>query len=189
MKRWPESKQRLREEYLSRLKGVGESDRQRWSTQIIRRVSRLAAYQDAETILAFLSFPTEPQTRELITAARQVGKVVAIPAVVNGRIVPIETTTSDSVAQADGPVTTEAGRWLDSAALDLLLVPGLAFTKQGDRLGRGRGHFDRFLSTLPSRAPAIGLGYELQIVPSLPQADHDQRLTAVVTEATTYGEL
>jgi 5-formyltetrahydrofolate cyclo-ligase len=68
----------------------------------------------------------------------------------------------------------------------VFLVPGVAFDPRGARLGRGAGCYDRALVRHP-RAARIGLAYELQIVPSLPEATWDVRMDAVVTEARVLG--
>ena len=58
-------------------------------------------------------------------------------------------------------------------AIDLVLVPGLAFTSSGDRLGHGAGYYDRFLATLPVTTPTIGICFSCQLLPSLSVEAHD----------------
>jgi 5-formyltetrahydrofolate cyclo-ligase len=69
------------------------------------------------------------------------------------------------------------------ADLDLVFVPGVAFDAHGGRLGRGRGHYDATLAALPAGAARVGLAFDLQIVPEVPQEPHDAPLDAVVTES------
>lgn len=65
---------------------------------------------------------------------------------------------------------------------DLVLVPGLAFDRQGNRLGWGKAYYDCFLSALPSSARRVGIGYRFQILDQpLPRAGHDQSLQAILT--------
>ncbi|EDY19978.1 5-formyltetrahydrofolate cyclo-ligase [Chthoniobacter flavus Ellin428] len=66
--------------------------------------------------------------------------------------------------------------------IGVIFVPGLAFTKNGHRLGRGGGYYDRYLSSLPASTMKIGICFALQIVDTLPLESHDQELNAVVTE-------
>lgn len=66
------------------------------------------------------------------------------------------------------------------SSLDLVLVPGLAFTAEGNRLGHGAGFYDRFLATLPAGIPTIGLCFECQIFPALPTEPHDIRVGQVL---------
>lgn len=66
--------------------------------------------------------------------------------------------------------------------VDAVLVPGLAFTPGGARLGQGGGHYDRLLAALPPRALRIGVGYDFQVLEDLPTEAHDMQLHWVVTE-------
>ena len=63
---------------------------------------------------------------------------------------------------------------------DLVLVPGLAFDRTGNRLGAGKGYYDRFLAGM--KAPKIALAFAFQIVEPVPTAPHDQRVDMIVTE-------
>jgi 5-formyltetrahydrofolate cyclo-ligase len=73
---------------------------------------------------------------------------------------------------------------VDPAALDCVVLPGVAFSEDGLRLGRGGGYYDATLALVP-RAPRIGIAYDVQIVPSLPREPHDAPMDAVVTERRT----
>ena len=68
---------------------------------------------------------------------------------------------------------------------DLVFVPLLGFTAQGDRLGQGGGHYDRWLAAHPGALP-IGLAWDCQLVDALPVQAHDQRLAGVITPTRYY---
>jgi 5-formyltetrahydrofolate cyclo-ligase len=68
--------------------------------------------------------------------------------------------------------------------IDCVLVPGLGFSLDGHRLGRGGGHYDATLAAMP-RAGRIGVAFEAQVVAALPREPHDATLDALVTEART----
>ena len=68
----------------------------------------------------------------------------------------------------------------------IIVVPGVAFTARGARLGRGGGHYDRLLSSFP-HAIKVGLAYSFQLLDYLPQSGSDQRLNFVVTESAIYS--
>lgn len=57
---------------------------------------------------------------------------------------------------------------VDVSDIDLVIVPGVAFDRQNNRLGRGQGYYDRFLKKMPARTPLIGLAFDFQIVDHLP---------------------
>ncbi len=72
-------------------------------------------------------------------------------------------------------------------SIDLIAVPGVAFDASGRRLGRGGGYYDATLAQLPAGAVRVGLAFEVQIVPSVPDEQHDATLDTVVTERMIYG--
>jgi 5-formyltetrahydrofolate cyclo-ligase len=76
-----------------------------------------------------------------------------------------------------------AARVVPPEEIDVILVPGLAFTRLGQRLGRGGGYYDRYLASLPAKTLKIGVCFGFQIVDALPTESHDQAVAAVVTEA------
>ena len=71
----------------------------------------------------------------------------------------------------------------DPAAVDVVIVPGVAFTPSGDRLGQGGGWYDRFLAGVRPSCITIGVGFEPQLLDEIPLEDHDLRLDLIVTEA------
>jgi 5-formyltetrahydrofolate cyclo-ligase len=66
--------------------------------------------------------------------------------------------------------------------IDFIVVPGLAFDRQGGRLGFGKGYYDRFLSQVPAATSVCGVAFGLQIVPYVPQLSHDFCMSWIVTE-------
>ena len=71
----------------------------------------------------------------------------------------------------------------DPGELDLIVVPGVAFTAAGQRMGRGRGYYDRYLSQPGVRAVKVGVCFAHQLVVSLPVEPHDVTMDRVVTDA------
>ena len=71
---------------------------------------------------------------------------------------------------------------IDPTLLDVVVVPGLAFTSGGDRLGQGGGHFDRFLTSLRGDCLRIGVAFHEQLVAELPTAEHDVAVDVVITD-------
>jgi len=70
--------------------------------------------------------------------------------------------------------------------IDLLVVPGLGFDPEGNRLGQGGGYFDRFLAGMRSSVPKLALAFDCQVLPSIPASPGDRRIDEVLTESTSY---
>lgn len=79
---------------------------------------------------------------------------------------------------------------VEIAALDIIIVPGLAFNPHtGDRLGRGGGYYDRLLACPACKAHRIALAHEFQLISEIPRESHDQRVHKILTGAATYTPL
>lgn len=109
----------------------------------------------ANVVMVFDSVPGEPITGPFIAWCTTEGKRVVLP--------------------EDEPAA-------DPRLVDVVIVPGLAFTGAGDRLGQGGGWYDRFLPQIRADCVAIGVGFGAQLVDALPTESHDVRLSAVVTD-------
>ena len=142
------------------------------SFQVSRALLAWAPLRRARTVMAYASLRREPDTQELIGALHARGVRVTLPAV--------EGPVMEPQAVPGGP-----GAPLPIAAedLDAVLVPGLAFDLAGHRLGRGGGHYDRFLIRLRPDCLRIGVCFEGQVVPAVPTDPWDQALDALATEA------
>lgn len=73
---------------------------------------------------------------------------------------------------------------IDPKSIDLYIVPGIAFDRNGYRLGHGKGYYDRLLAGI--NVPKIGLAYSVQVVAELPRSSYDVPMTMVVTEEATF---
>ncbi len=87
------------------------------------------------------------------------------------------------VPEVDGPDLVVAPGGVDPAALDVVVVPGLAFTLDGRRLGQGGGHYDRFLPRLRADCITIGACFAEQVIGDLPVEPHDRRVDHIATDA------
>jgi len=180
------TKGQLRSVCLRLLKQQGEDDRRRKSEAIRRKVLRLAAFRRARTVCCYVALPYEVQTRRLIEEMLSIGKRVVIPVSQprTRRLGLSEVHDLDSEL-AKGPhgvlePVTSARRPVPRHRVDLYVVPGLAFDRQGHRLGHGYGYFDRLLGSIPKTIPAVGLAYAFQLVDRVPTHPHDRVVQTVL---------
>lgn len=144
----------------------------------------------AVTILAYASFGNELSLDPFITAALDKSKRIAIPSVDWTRKLmcarQITNLDTDLIpGRYDIRVPREGCPVVEPEQIDVILVPGLAFDRAGNRLGRGAGFYDRYISALKdsgNNPTLIGVCYHAQIVKSVPTEAHDHRVDRVITE-------
>jgi 5-formyltetrahydrofolate cyclo-ligase len=152
-------------------------DRLMRSVQLWAQVAALDEFQAAQVVMAFVGFGGEPDTDPLMARLHAEGKRLVLPRVEGRELV---------VADGEGPrvrssfgVEEPQGPALALDLVQLVIVPGLAFTTAGDRLGYGGGFYDRFLPRVA--APNVGVCFAEQLVPELPTDAHDTRVQRVVS--------
>ena len=155
-----------------------------WSDAIVRNILRSDLYGSAGTLMAFLPIQAEPDLSALCRAALKAGKTLCLPRVdwTAGTMAAVRVVDLDGglIAGKMGILEPAGGEVVRPSDLDLILVPGLAFDEQGRRLGRGGGHYDRFLGGLLSAR--VGVAFEVQLAPEVPAGPRDEPVHAIVTE-------
>jgi 5-formyltetrahydrofolate cyclo-ligase len=177
------TKAELRREMRQHLQNLGPGRAEK-SRAICEAISAHPAFSQGQRVAIFSPLPSEPDLNALWGHGP---RAFCYPRVTREQMEFVEVATLDALAPAAWnpwirePALTETRR-VTPAEIDLILVPGLAFTRDGWRLGRGGGFYDRFLAQLPARAVNLGVCFEVQIVETLPVEAHDHRLDLIVTE-------
>ena len=172
----------------ARRDGLDSSDRAVWSAAASRAVIDSGCLDRARLVATYAAFGSEAEPLDVEVWHRQRGGRLAYPAVTpQGLAWFIAERSSlrptppwsilEPVPGLHTPVPVEA--------IDGWLVPGLGFTDDGDRLGYGKGYYDRALSG--ARGPKIGFCFACQVVTRLPVDHFDQRVTALATEPRMEG--
>jgi 5-formyltetrahydrofolate cyclo-ligase len=151
-------------------------DRLLRSVQLWASVAALPEYAAATTVMAFVGASGEPDTDPLFARLERDGKVLALPRTRGDQLAPA--LVGEGLRPGAFDVPEPLGDAVDVDSIGLVLVPGLAFTVDGARLGQGGGHYDRFLARCG--APAIGVCFAEQLVDELPVAAHDIRVARVI---------
>lgn len=145
-------------------------------------------YIKAEVVMVFLSLPTEVDTMPLVLRAWQDRKRVVAPRVNwNQRrmqAVEIRSLADDVAVSTMGIREPTAGESVASSRIDFVVVPGLGFDEFGNRLGRGRGFYDRFLSNPEFTGVACAFSFEVQVTPNIPTEPLDRHVDMLVTDET-----
>ncbi len=173
---------------LTLLRNQNGEERVTKSLAITNKLFQMVEFQEAETILFYASFDGEVETVNMMREAQKLGKKIGLPGISEDeqKIVPTAVVSLESDLQT-GPYgikqpKIDQAQTLTEDCLDMVIVPGVAFDKENNRLGRGGGYYDRFLGSLSSDATTVGLAFDFQIVDSLAsQEKHDVRVSCVLT--------
>ncbi len=145
---------------------------------VIAQLEVEALFRSAHTVMLYWSLPDEVCTHALI--ARTLGKKrIILPVVAGNDIRPVELRTLDDLHEGAFHIQEPTSDTVFSADIDLIVLPGMAFSPAGDRLGRGRGYYDRFL-VAHAAVPTIGLAFDFQIFQHIPTEPHDAKIGKVL---------
>ena len=175
------------QEVLRRLRPEELAER---SLRVADRLCRMPAWREADWLFSFLSMPEEIRTDAIIRDAHEAGKRVAVPRIESGEIRFLQMPAGAPTPPRDRwgiPVPDPGWRPVDPITAGAILVsaPGLAFDRAGNRLGRGKGYYDRFLGRARAggaRLVVIGICFSEQLVEEVPHTGSDQRVDGVVTD-------
>ena len=179
-------KSSLRRYYLELLKAQASENRQAKSRVIEDKLFELAAIKQAETILFYASLPGEVDTFVMIKKAMALNKRICLPVVLQNQRIMIPTLIQSMENLENGKFGIKQPHQdpslaVDPKDIDAVVVPGLCFDKSNNRLGRGLGYYDRFLSALSKKTATIGLAFDFQLTDRLPVEEHDVPLSFVIT--------
>jgi 5-formyltetrahydrofolate cyclo-ligase len=196
-----EAKRALREAVVARREAMGEPARVEASRRIAEHVLALPEFRSARGVHCFISLPGEVDTAPIFAACAAAGKDTYVPFQIRAERrlgcarwrqgEPLE--TGPFGVKEPLPARREP---VDLGAIDLVLVPGAAFDRRGNRLGYGMGYYDGFLRSLAQRYGAAGwaapgliarprsvaLAFAVQVVDAVPTEPWDVRIPALLTE-------
>lgn len=185
-----ETKNSIRKQILSFRNALPIHECEEKSNRIMQNVFSLLSVQKAEYVLCYAGYKSEVQTDKLIKELLREGKKVYLPRVCGEemdfyRIRTLIDLTEGykGIPEPAAACTEQFTRtmWEKNKERVVMLLPGAAFSKNGARIGYGKGYYDRYLSQIPC-AERIALCYELQIVEDIPADVHDIPVTMIVTE-------
>jgi 5-formyltetrahydrofolate cyclo-ligase len=175
-----------------------QPDKDNVSRKIIERFVALPEYAAAGTTMWYLDVRSEVRTRQHLADALNSAKRIVVPyCTVDDRgankLGLWHLASMDELIVGKWSILEPPrDRWgdprkeVDPRELDLVMVPGVAFTRDGARMGNGQGYYDRLLDQVRPDAPLIALAYECQLFPELAVSPHDVYMDKVITETAVY---
>jgi 5-formyltetrahydrofolate cyclo-ligase len=186
-------KQALRQRIIADRQALPAALRREWSTQIARRLLEMPEYRTAKVVLGYMHFGAEFESERWVEAALADGKTLLLPRVNTAsntldlyRVADLGQDLETGAWNIREPVPARCERTEDLAAVDFILLPGVAFGRNGARLGYGGGFYDKLLARFAGFSPVLAAGaYAMQVHDGIPEEPTDRRVEWLVTERET----
>ncbi len=173
-------KRNIRQSIRAKIATLSAEDKATLSSQIFNKIAYLKEIKQASIVALFVSLADEPQTSNFINQLLSRQIKVVVPRI-EGEEMEFYDISEGIATGAFGIMEPTSKEPIDPSKIDVMIVPGVAFTQQGARLGRGKGFYDKYLSHSGFRARTIGVCYPCQIVETLPTEEHDKVLDCVIS--------
>ena len=161
--------------------------RQNHSKRIAERLMACEEVQRAERIFIYVSFRSEVDTHDLIKSLVILGKDIFIPVITfNNRMQMAQFGAWEDMQTDALGVLVPSNPIIARRHVDVAIVPGLAFSPSGSRIGYGKGHYDRFFSHHPVEIK-IGIAFDCQIIPQVPTESSDCSMDYVISESRRWN--
>lgn len=175
------TKQEIRKHIKVLKLNLSNAARKAAAQAVFAQVEQMAEFKRAQRILVYNSLPDELPTEEFI-AKHASTKSLFLPRVHGNDLEILAYSPTELHIGAFHIEEPTGNDLIDPTTMDLIIVPAVALDKQGNRLGRGKGYYDRLLRL--TSATTIGVGYDIQLIDEgLPTEPHDIKLTHVITES------
>ena len=181
-----QDKNAIRELLRARLGAMTPAERHAKSVAACSLVTASPEFAAAKVVMLYLSMAEEVDTATIALRCWQTSKTVVVPKVLwqQRRMLPVEVTslTTGVGTNPQGVREPIAGNPFPTDSIDLVIVPGLGFSLDGYRIGRGMGFYDRFLSSDEFLGASCGLAFEEQVIEGLPSEPHDVPVGMLATD-------
>lgn len=182
-----EEKKALRKDLIAQRKALTPDEVYKKSKFITDKVLALEEFNQAKAVMLYYAYQNEVLTEDLINHCLSCGKTVSLPVMKDNpdRIEAYIINRKEDCRKKEKYVILEPDpetcKQQAIQDIDLIIVPGVAFDKSGNRLGFGKGYYDKFLINKSEKTTSIGICYEFQMLDSLPITSHDVCVDRVLT--------
>lgn len=183
-------KEIIRKNVLEIRNQLSDIDIIKFSKIINKKIITSKEFKNANCIGIYYPIGSEVQTFDIIRESLIMNKQIGLPRVINSEIIKFYLILEKSLGQIKLTkekygVMINSDSNVDLESIDLLLIPGVAFDKKCNRIGYGKGFYDKYIQTT-NPAKKIGLAFQKQIVEQIPINKHDKKLDLIVTEKNNY---
>ncbi|MCR6514760.1 5-formyltetrahydrofolate cyclo-ligase [Clostridium sp. LY3-2] len=153
-------------------------------SKIFKNLISLNSYKRAKKIFIYIGFGSEINTKSLIEIMLREGKEVFVPKVLEEEMIALKITSLNNLIESKFKILEPIGEKsdIDGEEFDLIIMPGVAFDRSGNRIGYGKGYYDKYLKDIKSDIKKIALAYELQLIEEIETEEHDLKVDSIITE-------
>ncbi len=165
---------------------IKKAHRKKFSKIIIKKFLKYfeQILKNKKNIMLYISFKSEVETKSLIKFLLKKKLKVYVPVIIDEKVHPVRLKVNDKFKKGKFNILEPAKKikLTNFNLLDIIIIPGICFDKKGNRIGFGKGYFDRFLSKLDKKIIKIGFAFSKQIVKKIPAKKHDIKMDYIITE-------
>lgn len=175
-------KKELRKEIRERKRDIPVDELREMSRLLCKRLLANERLGNASTVMMYYPLGDEVDVAPVIEQLAESGKTVVLPQVMGEAEMVLRRYTGKADLQegAYGIMEPCGEIFSDYEAIDVAIIPGMAFDRRGNRLGRGKGYYDRFLPLLLTRVYKIGVCFPFQLLDDIPVEEHDISMDTVI---------
>ena len=171
----------IRKKALSLRASITKSDRERWNQEISERFLSLDSVAEHSSFSCYVSIETEVATMEIINALTTLGKWVSVPVILSENEMGLAPLNRNTLELSKTFKPTSASTMNTNCLPEVSIIPTVAASRSGARIGYGKGYYDRWLSK-NKYTEKIGLAFSCQLFNDIVPEDHDQKLDKIITE-------
>ncbi len=183
-------KKEIRSKALEIRNSIPSVVRAQKSKEISDRLEELQIFQNAEHILFYYSYGSEVDTIPLVNRYVKKKNIYLPKLIGKNKFIALPFHNFDTLEKGSFSIPEPIIRLEDEMKyenkLDLIIVPGVGFDENGNRIGMGKGYYDRYLSKLP-QVPRIALAFEEQMLESIPKDQYDESVNIIITDKQVYN--
>jgi len=171
-------KAKIRRRIRNKKNVLSDMDKAQGSSAVFEKIESLIEFKNAKSVLMYWSLPDELPTHNFIVKW-SAKKQMLLPMVKGDKMLIKPFTTTDELRKSDMGIWEPEAQKEYLRQIDLVIVPGIAFDKQKNRLGRGKGYYDRYFNN--KNITKIGVCYDFQLLEVIPTEPFDVKMDKIIT--------
>jgi 5-formyltetrahydrofolate cyclo-ligase len=182
-----EEKKILRNKILSIRDSLNRNEKEIMDNEIFNKLKNTELYKNARNIFIYISFSNEINTINIIKKALEDKKDVFIPKIykTNKSMKAIKLNSFDDLKKNSMGILEpiDDSKYIEKENIDLIVVPGVVFDKDCNRIGYGGGYYDRYLKDIAYKNNKVVLAYDLQVIDKIESEEHDIKVDYIITNS------